>query len=135
MRAALVTMTLLAAALVAWRWLWRFWLGVVVGWGTYRRTVEWLDPAMLLLGGLAALLLVAVGFLLVTFGRPPHAALVSTAVGALFSFVQLYGAHYAFPQGAEALDYFWTYGLYAIPPMASFIGAICASALVRRNAV
>ena len=135
MRPTLVTVALLTAAILVWRRLLRFWLNVVVGWGTYHRTVEWLDPAMLLLWGLMAALWIACGVMVVIVARPRWPIVVATATAAAFSFVQIYGSHYYFTPNTEVSDYVWSYGLYAVAPLASLIAAVCAVWVRRRNAV
>jgi hypothetical protein len=85
MRPILVTLAVLAAAILAWRWLSWFWLGIVVGWGTYTRTFEWLDPAMLLLWGLMGALWAACGLVVVILARPRWPIAVATVTAAGFS--------------------------------------------------
>jgi hypothetical protein len=131
-RLALVSLGAIASAMVAWRWLWRFWSHVITGWGEYSPMFGSLDPAMLLLWALLLALWITLGALLVVIGRPSRPLLVSALVGASFALITALGSHnYIAPQATWA-TYAWAYGLYSMPPMGALIGAVVVHGSARR---
>jgi hypothetical protein len=122
----IVTAGLIAAATVAWHWIWLWYGELVTGWGGYSSELEWLDQAMLLLWALLLALGTALGILVAVLTRSNQPLLIALISGVVLGLALLLPAENHFTEHATLSTYVWTYGLYLMAPVGSLLGASIA---------
>jgi hypothetical protein len=94
----------------------------------------WVDLSMLITWAFPAIVFASLGALLVVLRVEPQPIIWAVALGVAYSLDSFMRTTNHFAPSAPGYLYFWVYGIFLVPPLSAWLGALCVRAIARRFA-